>query len=197
MSQWNKAQEFERDWWSNCQNTFGEEAKQLLYAQRMGLTTFHDGKSPYNFDMEGKSVLDVGGGPCSLLLKCHNVNGVVIDPCDYPKWIKERYKLAGIEYEKIKGENLNTKEKFDLVFIYNVLQHVDKPDIIIKKAKRVCKEIRLFEWINTGISEGHPHELTEKQLNKWLGGKGKVEEIKGSNTCWGTAYYGIFKGDLF
>jgi len=71
-SVWQQAQEWEFGWWGNCVNTYGEETKQLLYAARMGLTAFHDGKSPFNFDLGGASVLDIGGGPSSLLLKCTN-----------------------------------------------------------------------------------------------------------------------------
>jgi len=32
---WQKAQRWEKDWWGNCTNTFGEETKQLLYANRI------------------------------------------------------------------------------------------------------------------------------------------------------------------
>lgn len=191
MNQWDKAQKFEKEWWLACQNTFGEETKQFLYAHRMGLTTFHDGKSPFNFDMKGKSVLDIGGGPTSLLLKCHNVKGKVIDPCEFPGWVWDRYQLAGIEYEQIKAEEMKEKG-YDECWIYNCLQHCENPEKVIKNARKAGKLIRIFEWIETEANEGHPHILTEKKLNKWLGGNGKVEELKGQNTCWGKAYYGIF-----
>ena len=61
---WKDDQEWEKNWWGNCTNTYGEEQKQLLYASRMGLSTFHDGRSPYNLSVSGK-VLDIGvEGPC-------------------------------------------------------------------------------------------------------------------------------------
>lgn len=189
---WDKDTKWEAEWWGGCNNTFGEEMKQLLYSDRMGLKTFHDGKSPYNFIVSGK-ILDIGGGPCSLLLKCPDVKGKVVDPCDYPVWIGDRYKMAGIEYEKIKGENIK-EIGYDEVWIYNVLQHTENPEKVIKNALEAGKIVRLFEWIDTGTSDGHPHELTEKKLNEWLNGKGKVEELQGQNTCYGKCYYGIFKG---
>src|SRR5258708_2166182 len=41
------AQDFEKLWWSDCTNTFGEEAKQLTYAHRMGLVNEpREGKWP-------------------------------------------------------------------------------------------------------------------------------------------------------
>jgi len=195
--EWKKEQLFEKNWWGNCCNTYGEEEKQLVYAQKMGLKLFHNNKSPYNFDMQGKVILDIGGGPCSLLLKCENVSGLVVDPCDYPKWVDIRYKTAGITFEKLRGEDIDKKfaGKFDEIWIYNVLQHVDNPKKIIDNARDLGIIIRIFEWIENGISEGHPHNLTEKDLNNWLKGEGKVEQLD-YPTLKGLCYYGIFKGNI-
>lgn len=193
---WEEATKWESGWWGNCCNTFGEEFKQFAYAVKMGLKTFHNGKSPYNFDLAGKSVLDIGGGPVSMLLKCVNVKGTVADPCDYPEWTVQRYKVAGIEYIKVKGEDLSLDKKYDEVWLYNVLQHTDDPALILKNARAVSKIIRIFEWAETGIADGHIHNLTKAKLDKWLGGEGKVEEIN-QNTARGLCYFGIFKGDLY
>jgi len=192
---WRDTTEWERKWWGSCANTLGEEWKQLAYAKRMGLVRFHDGKSPFNFDLGGRSVLDIGGGPCSILLKCVNVQGEVADPCQYPAWVEQRYASAGIRSSGFKGEDLGTRAgAFDEVWIYNVLQHVEDPGKIIANARRLGKIIRLFEWIDTGIAPGHPHNLTEAWLNEQLGGEGKVEESD-EHTAVGRCYYGIFKGD--
>ena len=192
-------QEWERKWWENCQNTYGEECKQIAYAKKMGLTFFHNGKSPFNIDMQGKSVLDIGGGPVSLLLKCVNLKeGRVVDPCDYPDWVYERYEAAGIECLVLRGESLihTPIDPYDECLIYNCLQHVEDPESIIKNARACSKIIRLFEWIDCGTSEGHPHELTEAKLNQWLGGEGKVDNIN-ENSAVGKAFFGIFKGDHY
>ena len=190
--EWAKATEWERQWWAHCANTFGEEFKQLLYARKMGLKTFHDGKSPFNFDLEGKSVVDIGGGPCSLLLKCRNVRGVVVDPCRYPAWVYGRYIEAGIKINSIPAEQLEI-QGIDEAWIYNCLQHTQDPKEICRRARQAAKIIRVFEWIDTGTSEGHLHNLTEALLNEWLGGEGKVERVN-ENTAAGLAYYGIFRG---
>ena len=117
-----------------------------------------------------------------------------MDPCDYPEWVVDRYRLAKVMYKKMNGEDLDLTG-YDEVWIYNCLQHTIDPEKIIRNAKRAAKLVRIFEWIECGTSKGHPHELTEKGLNKWLGGEGKVENLKGQNTCSGRCYYGIFKGD--
>jgi hypothetical protein len=191
---WPQAQSWEQSWWGNCCNTLGEETKQLLYAKCMGLETFHDGKSPYNFDLGGISVLDIGGGPVSLLLKCVDVKGKVIDPLVLPDWVIARYKLARIEHERTTGELL-AENGWSECWIYNVLQHVANPELVIRNAQKAAALIRLFEWIDTPTNVGHPHSLSEKQLNEWLGGEGKVETFTGQYTCSGKAYYGIFVGE--
>lgn len=192
---WNDAQVWEQKWWGDCCNSLFEEMKQITYVVKMGLKFFHDGKTPYNIDMQGKSVLDVGGGPVSLLLKCCNVKGTIIDPCNYPLWVMQRYILAGINFINTKAEEFETGV-FDLGLCYNVLQHVENPELIIKNMKKICKEIRIFEWIENGVSPGHPHNLTELELNRWLGGKGKVEFLS-EPALKGKCYSGIFKGDNY
>jgi len=192
---WAEATKWEADWHGNCVNSLGEEYKQMAYARRMGLKAFHNGKSPFNFNLNGATVLDIGGGPYSLLLKCENVGrGVVADPCDYPEWVNMRYESAFITRLKVKGEDLDTSLKFDEVWLYNCLQHTEDPELIVQNARKIGKIVRLFEWIDTGVADGHLHDLTEENLNKWLGGIGKVERMN-ENTAVGKCYYGIFVGE--
>lgn len=196
MQTWEEATKWEADWHGNCVNSLGEEYKQIAYAKRMGLKPFHNGKSPFNFNLNGASVLDIGGGPYSLLLKCENVgNATVVDPCDYPSWVNARYDAAKIERLKIKGEDLTAfmHLKYDEVWLYNCLQHTEDPERIIANARKIGKIIRIFEWIETGVAAGHLHNLTEANLNAWLGGIGKTEKIN-ENTAVGLCYYGIFLG---
>lgn len=199
---WKKAQSWERLWWANCVNTLFEEEKQIIYADKMGLNLVGNEKTPYVIDLNLNSVLDIGGGACSLLLKCIKGTGVVIDPLPLPEWVIARYKEAGIGFINIKGEDMFSsrnklkdmcKDVFDEVWIYNVLQHTENPKKIIENALKLGKIVRIFEWINTPISDGHINTLTEKELNSWLGGEGKIETMNKKPTT-GIAYYGIFKG---
>ena len=190
--QWQIAQAWEKQWHDICTNTFGEEWKQTLYARKMGLQFFHDGKSPFNIDLQGKSIVDIGGGPSSLLLKC--VNGgtlLVVDPLDFPAWVRIRYEAAGIIYGQLKAEELYVLD-FDECWIYNVLQHVDDPQEVIEAARASAYLIRIFEWIDTPVNDGHPQSLTEEALNRWLGGEGKVEVLRNDHNCTGRCYYGVF-----
>jgi len=200
QDEWKKAQEFETDWWGDCLNTYGEEEKQIFYARKMGLRWFHNGKSPYNIDLGGQSVIDIGGAVSSLLLKCVNRGvAIVADPMPIPDWAHDRYASGVIEFLNRKGEELGTLKslpKVDEVWIYNVLQHTDDPALICKNARKLGKIVRVFEWIGIKDEHGHPHELTEKKLNEWLGGEGRTEKLS-LPTLRGTCYYGIFKGDSY
>lgn len=199
---WAEAQKWELDWHLNQQfNTLNEELKQRNYAHFMGLdrllTNFYGIQT---WDFGDKSVVDVGGGEVSMLLKSKAKKKTVIDPCNYPEWVKMRYKEAGIEFLNIKAENFNYNyvedERFDVGLIYNCLQHTEFPELILKNMRERCNVIHIFEWVNSGISEGHIHDLQPDLLDKWLGGIGKTEYINANPTV-GNAYYGIFKGDNY
>jgi hypothetical protein len=193
MAKWKEAQKWEAGWWGNCVNTYGEEEKQIVYARKMGLRFFHNTKSPYNIDMDGKSVIDIGGGPVSLLLKCTGlVRATVVDPIEVPHWVELRYEEAGILFEQKPAEQIEAIG-YDEAWIYNCLQHTANPKRIIGNALKAAKIVRLFEWIETHVNEGHPHSFTANQLDQWLGGEGKTEVLQ-YPTLRGKCYYGIFVG---
>ena len=106
MPNWDDHQDFEASFWGNCVNTFYEETKQLIYAKHMGLDLVRTEAKAYGVNLAGKSVLDIGGGPVSLLLRCINLGRcTVVDPCNYPAWTKMRYECMGIEFLSMAGEN--------------------------------------------------------------------------------------------
>lgn len=193
---WEKAQSSEAVWWGNCANTYQEETKQReMFAPRLGLSAInHEGKWP-TYDLGGRSVIDVGGGPVSILLKCINYSrAIVIDPCGYPDWIRERYREAGEVgiilvnqcAEDMYGEGLRVNE----VWIYNVLQHVIDPEAVISSAKKICDVIRIVDFVGTKKDEKHLHSLDACELDDWLGGIGTVEYISQFDA---DVYHGISK----
>lgn len=182
---------WERNWWDNCVNTFNEERKQFVYAKRMGLRVHTFGrKSQFGIITGNRSVLDIGGGPVSLLLKCDQVRGKVVDPCTYPAWVYQRYEAAGIEYEIKMGEDIS-ETGYDECWIYNCLQHVRDPEKILQNARRVARMLRIFEWVDTPSSDGHPHTLTQAMLDKALGGNGRIDIVR-EEGCVGRCYFGAF-----
>lgn len=196
--QWHDAQHDEQGWWDTCANTYWEETKQLVYARHMGIMFQTDERGPYLIELGDKAVLDIGGGPVSMLLKASkNSRRTVADPCDYPAWVGERYKAQGIDYERIKGEDIDTITKdvnYDEVWLYNCLQHVDDPQKIIDNALAALKSggvFRIFEWINMPTNTAHPHSLTKEQLDEWIGQSGGTAHLSEAG-CFGDAYFGAF-----
>jgi hypothetical protein len=179
---------FEKEYWGNCANTFDEDQKHYVYARFMELTRVH-----YSFDVKGKRILDIGGGPSSMLLKCINLTeGKVCDPLQYPDWTKLRYAGHNINVQVIAGEEID-EEGWDEVWIYNCLQHVDSVERIINNAKRAAPILRMFEWIDIPPHPGHPQMLTKQYLDDLIALPGSNTTSLGENGCYGTAYYGVFK----
>lgn len=148
------------------------------------------------YQVAAHSILDVGGGPVSPLLKTVNLQrGVVIDPGDYPDWTRHRYAHCGIEAIRCRAEDwlFETEQRFDEAWCMNVLQHVVAPERIVLGMRRVARRIRIFEWIDMPPSLGHPHTLHADDLNDWLSDKGTTEKIN-ENGAVGHCYYGQFDG---
>lgn len=183
----------EADWWGDCGSTFHEEQKQIVYARRMGLVPNWYVAHPPEFDLQGRSVVDIGGGPVSLLLKCVNRGrSVVADPATFPDWVTARYEACGIEYWRMEGESPSLSGyTLDEAWIYNVLQHVADPERVIANARGIAGTIRIFEWIDVAPYDGHPNTLKQSALNSWLDGVGYVAELNESGAV-GRAYYGVF-----
>lgn len=162
----------------------------------MGLKNVGYSGSWPKYNLAGASVLDLGAGPTSMLLK--SVGGgklVAVDPCTYPAWTYARYTEHGIQAVIQKAEEYVAAEPFDECWIYNVLQHVEDPELVCTTARRSARLIRLFEWVQLKPSLGHPHMLTEKKLNSWLGGKGRVESVNHQPfIVHAKGYFGTFSG---
>lgn len=196
-TEWQKAQEYEALWHERVStNTYHEEEKQFIYAKKMGMEIYKNAHTPYNLKNYGK-ILDIGGGESSMLLKVESPVGcVVVDPLSYPQWVIDRYASKGIVFAQRKAEEHKVGDNwFDEVWIYNTLQHTENPELICENALHAGKLVRIFEWIETGTSEGHIRNLTEENLNKWLGGQGKVETLS-EHGCCGKCFYGIFLGHI-
>lgn len=186
--------DFEAEFWGSCGNTFHEEQKQLVYAARMGLRAIWGGAHPPVFDLGGASVIDIGGGPVSLLLKCVNRDGcAVVDPGRFPSWVARRYEECGVMFWNGKGEEMDVEgmAHFNEAWIYNTLQHVDDPRKVIANARAAADTLRIFEWIDMDPYAGHPHMLTSALLNEAVGGQGYVAQLNESGAV-GYAYYGVF-----
>lgn len=202
VTQQTDTQEHEAEFWGNCLNlqTWNEFIKQEMYGREMRLITdYGDGAGEY--DMRGNSVLDIGGGPVSMTLRCNNaIRLVVADPIKWPASTQRRYRNYGIQFVRVPGEELpQSLGLFEEVWIYNVLQHVNDPLEVIRRASKHLANagiLRIFEWINIPADKCHPHVLTPELLRDGLQDLQEVRvTIPTINDYWtpnAQAFVGIF-----
>ena len=189
VEEWKNHNAWEKSWWGTCQNTYAEQVKQEKYAELMKLMKYAEVGGWFN--LQGISVLDIGGGPCSLLLRCKNYSkAVVVDPCRFPQWVGLRYKEAGIEFVNEMAEDYQPKTLFNECWCYNCLQHVADVDKIVDMMKRSAKKIRVVEYIEVGRCPGHPNNLTKEWLDRAFGRQGIAE--KDPEIHIGRYYFGVF-----
>ncbi len=194
-TEWEAASRWESEWHGNCVNSYQEETKQLEYANRMGLAVERDQRNNPIINFHNKRVVDIGGGPYSILLKGINVSGTVVDPALFPAWVRSRYAAAGINFVSQKAEEYCVGY-YDIGLLYNCLQHTEDPERIIRNLRRMCCEIFIHEWLETPKSNGHIQTITEAQMNKWLDGYGTIGSERWSDTVVTPYYCGKFAGGL-
>ena len=192
VDEWKHHNKWEEDWWGDCSNTFEEQLKQEVYIHYMKLDQF--AIPGHWFDMRGKSIIDIGGGPISILLRCKNFSkAVVVDPCPFPMWVTRRYNLHSITHIRKLAENYAPPIRFDEAWLYNCLQHVLDPEKVVNLAKN-AKKVRVFEYCNIGVCEGHPHNLTKELLDKLFDRQGLTEWHDG--LVHGVIYFGVFNYEV-
>ena len=153
---WMEAQAWERNWWMRYRGSHPIEIDKNIFVSKMMF--LHDG-------VPGKSVIDIGCGPLSLLQRLPVKSGVALDPIHYGD-LEDVYAQKGIKRIIKCGEDINAAEDgtYDEAWIYNCLQHVKDPQRIIENALEVAETVRIFEWIHIRPYTGHLHELTPELL---------------------------------
>lgn len=201
-----EAQAEELAFWNTPGAELGEQLKQLTYAKYLGLDFVHDGNSPYVIDKTGLKIVDIGGGPVSLLLKTIAKQRIVVDPCDFSDWVDNRYEANSIYRIQIEGEyflkdiiNLGLENRVDEIWMYNVLQHTEDPKKIfdnIYKSLRKSGTFRFFDWVDTPTNTAHPISLTYNELSAWLAesyDQPLIQTNINENGANGTIAYGVFQ----
>lgn len=198
-----EAQAEELSFWLSPGAELGEQLKQLTYAPLLGLEFEHDGNSPYVINKPGQSIIDIGGGPVSLLLKTNAGAKAVIDPCHYPDWVQSRYEQNGVNWLREVAEMRQTGlvGTADEVWLYNVLQHTTDPQQIFANVLAYLKPggvFRFVDWIETDTNVAHPISLTVDDINGYLSAAGftnfevKIVELH-ENGAYGKAAYFVIK----
>jgi SAM-dependent methyltransferase len=123
---------------------------------------------PADLNLGSKTILDVGCGPVSLLLRAKHGGGLGVDPLLLSEETKAKYAAANVTLYHGKAEDFNPERRYDEGWIYNCLQHVEDPNKVMAMLLRSVDSVRVFEWIDMPIYEGHLHTLTVEQFERWL-----------------------------
>ena len=172
--------------WSAYASHVCEVEKQTYALSHMGIEI-----PEYVYNLSGKSILEIGAGPTGVSLRCVNGRRKIIEPLDYPRWVWERYEYFGVEYDKMRVEDMD-EEGWDEVWVLNVLQHIDDLDLALQKIKQSAKVLRIFEWLDIPADTIHKQVLQKNSLDKMLGIHGNVVEVNEPYMYNANAYVGYF-----
>jgi len=146
------------------------------------------------FNLEGKSIIEIGPADHPALGFCKNYSkSYVIEPM--PSSHLARI-LSDKNIELIKKPAENYKfPKVNEVWLFNVLQHVIDPDVIIEKSKEAADIIRFFEPINMGRDKCHLHSFNAKYFKDYFGDCVKIYPYNPSAVGFHTheCAYGVFE----
>lgn len=177
---WKMAQEYEREWWVS-------RAKNLdLEFYRRFAQNIEKIIEPYYKVQKDHFILEIGSGAAGIITYLDCDNKFAIDPLEniYSS-IKEFTSIrdSRVNYKLAKAENLPFEnEVFDFIIMDNVLDHCEKPYMVVSEIKRVLKIggvvyfrqntyhiwgkiVRtLIEFLK--IDKGHPFTFLKSDLNK-------------------------------
>lgn len=195
--EWKAAQLGEAEYWGDQAldnvNVQQEIKFQQTYATYMGLS-----HAEFGALLEEKDVIDIGGGPVSMLLKRkvkRSGKSVVVDPLPLTPQSIHRYLEHQIFYWAAKAENalpILGDKCYDEAWLYNCLAHVTDPEFVLKEAKRISHRLRIFEVLHTGTDYMHPWSFDREFFDNILGEGGSTITLTEPGGVIGEAYYGIF-----
>lgn len=156
----------------------------------------------HRLNLKNLNVLDIGGGPVSLLLRSYNLkSGAVIDPAQFLSHIPLRYQNYNIKFYNKPAEELdqiNFENKFDETWIYNCLQHTYDAQKILDSVCKITNKIRILEPINAGIDDCHLFNFSFNYFDDYFSKYRKIKSKsifinKPQNHCVCQYYCGIIE----
>jgi len=131
---------------------------------RIGLNAYYQSYMQYfkhlglDFNCHGKSIIEIGPADYPALFYCYDyLLGYIIEPMP-SSILKELISGKTLTHIDRPAEDIDWSKEFPAVseiWLFNVLQHVKDPDMIIEKCKQQTEAICFFEPINCGISDCH------------------------------------------
>lgn len=186
---WDEAQKAERECHDNFLRKAGVEGVREHYKGTYSKYFEYLGIFPNQLN---KIIIEIGCADFPALEHCQNVNGILIEPLPSTtlhELVDARTDLVLIQK---KVEDI-TLPQSDEVWLLNVLQHVQDPDLFIEKCKENTEVIRFFEPVDWPIEIYHPHTFDEEWYRKHFGDS--VKRYTGTDKEFHTAHcaFGVWK----
>lgn len=165
LTRWELAQQFEREYWypggctSHGERRATERETQAWYAGLLYL----EHATP-------ASVLEIGAGPQGLLARYapNALDKIAVEPlrltfADRDAYIRANTQLVEMPIEL--WHERNRFDDFDEVWMTNVLQHVEDPELVLRIVRtHARRRVRVFEWVDEPVSVVHLHSLRGSQI---------------------------------
>jgi hypothetical protein len=137
-------------------------------------------------DCGGKTIIEVGCGPFPATTFVVNLEPVLVEPL----WFRELARLVGAVWLMEPFEDAEVVRS-DEIWLFNCLQHVRDPELVITKAKEIAPVVRFFEPVDYPTCVYHPHTFTEDDFRRWFGDSVKryTDRLSGffdADCCYGT-----------
>lgn len=128
-------------------------------------------------EQHGKTIMEIGPADFPALAYCQNYKGLIVEPMpsDYLSLICETRQI------EIIGSPVEEAQlpAADEVWIFNLLQHVIDPELLVAKCKDAADVIRFFEPVDYPTCVYHPHTFAESDFIRWFGDS--VRRYKGGS----------------
>lgn len=170
-SEWDKAQIREWGYWGcrvdgRDKKTFYMKQSRDWYHQRLYLDFIAE---TIGFEHPGKTLMEVGIGPCGVLPYLSAGIKIGIEPLakKFEKTLGPYWDRYGITVYDNPFERLDTKEfDIDIVFSFNVIDHSISPPEFLRKIKEIGpSDIVMQIPLRTVSTELHPSIVKEEMLD--------------------------------
>lgn len=133
-----------------------------------------------------KTIVEIGCGPFPALMFCDGVNGIAYEPL-FPK---PNHCGSNVVWIRSAFEEFDLNIKAHECWLFNVLQHVRDPELVVLKAKERAPIVRFFEPVDYPTCVYHPHTFTQADFERWFGKTERyTDRVAGffdADCCYGT-----------
>jgi hypothetical protein len=141
------------------------------------------------FDQWGKTIAEIGCGPYPASLFCEHVLPRLYEPLWFLE-LKQATKDPCVRWYREPFEDAPLIE-VEECWLFNCLQHVRDPELVISKAKQTAPVIRFFEPVDYPTCVYHPHTFAQSDFERWFGSQVKryTDRLPGffdDDCCYGT-----------